>query len=100
MQRLMIFAISAIAPGAVAANGGEALGPASVGPRTVTFTYEARVTLPADAHELELPLPREEDQAVLALRLTGSRPPTVMRLPGSGDRVAYLRVADPHEPVT
>jgi len=102
MRRLMMFAISTITLGPAAASGGEALGPESVGPRTVTFTYEARVTPPADAHELELwlPLPREEDQAVLALRLTGSRPPTVMRLPGSGDRVAYLRVADPHEPVT
>ena len=45
-----------------------------VGPRTVRFTYEARVTPPAGSRVLELwlPLPREEDQEVLDLKLDGS----------------------------
>src|SRR6266700_1348870 len=50
--------------------------------------------------ELWLPLPREEDQAVLALRLDGTAAATVVHLAPSGDRAAYLRVAEPKGTVT
>lgn len=75
--------------------------PTALGPRTVRFTYETTVTPPAGTHVLEvwLPLPREDDQQVLAVALGGARGATVVRLP-SGDRAAYLRVDDPSGPVT
>jgi transglutaminase-like putative cysteine protease len=78
------------------------LGPAALGPRTVRFTYEARVTAPTGAHVVELwmPVVREDDQQVLELRLRGSAPPTVVRLGASGDRAAYVRAVDPDGPVT
>jgi transglutaminase-like putative cysteine protease len=78
------------------------LGPAALGSRTVRLTYEARVKVPdgASTVELWLPLPREEDQSVLALAVAGSGHPAVVTLPGSGDRAAYLRVERPAGVVT
>jgi transglutaminase-like putative cysteine protease len=75
---------------------------ADVGPRTVRLTYEARVTPPTGAHvaELWLPVVREDDQRILDLKVTGSSPPTMVRLGTSGDRAAYLRVADPKGALT
>jgi transglutaminase-like putative cysteine protease len=72
----------------------------ALGPHTVRYTYEARVTPPAGTRLLEmwLPLPREDDQQVRDLGLTGSAPLTTVRL-GSGDRAAYLRVTDPKGPL-
>jgi len=86
---------------AVAARADDQIPPAALGPRVVRFTYEARVPAPADAKVLEvwLPVPREEDQAVLEIKLDGSGHPTLVPLP-SGDRVAYLRVAAPTGAVT
>jgi len=92
-------ALSLLAASAFAADP---IGPGAVGPRTVRLTYEARVTPPegAGAVELWLPLPREDDQSVLELTLTGSGHPTVVTLPASGDRAAYLRVARPAGAIT
>src|SRR5262249_53240189 len=80
----------------------EELPRAALGSRAVRFSYEAKVTPPDGAAvvELWLPLPRDEDQVVLDLRLAGSGHPTVVRLDPSGDRVAYLRVDHPHGAVT
>src|SRR5438105_3422312 len=80
----------------------EPIPPAALGARTVRFTYEARVTPPDGARDVEvwLPLPREDDQRVLDVRLSGSAPATVVRVFPAGDRAAYLRVAAPHGPVT
>jgi transglutaminase-like putative cysteine protease len=102
MRRFTIVPILAIILAGAQTRAGDRLGPADLGSRTVSFTYEARVTPPEGTRELDLwmPLPREEDQAVLALSLRGSAEPTVVRLPGSGDRAAYLRVANPAGPVT
>src|SRR5436190_20750603 len=74
----------------------------ALGPRPARFTYEARVTAPPGARVLELwlPLPREDDQAIMELHLKGTAPATVGRLSPSGDRVAYLRVTDPQGTVT
>src|SRR5262245_53503786 len=79
---------------------GEVIPRTALGPRTVRFTYEAHVTPPADARVLELwlPVPHEDDQEVLELTLQGPTP-TVVRFP-SGDRAAYVRVADPRHPIT
>jgi transglutaminase-like putative cysteine protease len=86
---------------ALPALAADPIGPGALGPRTVRFTYEAKVAVPPDAKEVELwlPLPREEDQQVLDLRLDGSARPGVVRLSGSADRAAYVRVANPKEPV-
>ena len=75
---------------------------AALGPRTVRIAYQAKVAAPDGAGDVELwlPLPREDDQSVLDLRLVGSGHPTVVRLEPSGDRLAYLRVEHPHGPVT
>jgi transglutaminase-like putative cysteine protease len=100
MHRLVAsIALSLLAASALAA---EPIGPAAVGPRTVRLTYEARVTPPegAGAVELWVPLPREDDQAVLELTLAGSGHPTVVTLPGSADRAAYVRVAQPSGVIT
>src|SRR2546428_3855925 len=80
----------------------EPIGPAALGPRTVRFIYEARATPPPEAREFELwlPLPREEDQQVLDVKLTGTAPVTVVRLSGSGDRAAYLHPAQPKGTMT
>ena len=98
MQRYFLIALLF---GASVASADE-LGPAALGPRTVRFTYEARIAAPDGAHLLELwlPLPREDDQSVLDLRVAGSSAPTVVRLTPSGDRAAYVRVADPKGVVT
>ena len=87
---------------AASAAAADSIGPDSLGPRTVRLTYEARVTPPegANAVEVWLPLPREEDQTVLELTLGGSGHPTVVTLPGSADRAAYLRVSRPAGPIT
>src|SRR5262249_18130288 len=44
--------------------GADPIPPGALGARTVRFTYEARITPPDGAHEVELwlPLPREDDQ--------------------------------------
>ena len=64
---------------AAAARADDVITPAALGPRTVHLTYEARVTPPDGARVLELwlPLPREEDQAVMELHLGGTAPATV-----------------------
>src|SRR2546426_4577470 len=86
---------------ATAALGADSIGRDAVGPRTVRLAYEARLTPPpAPARaELWLRLRREENQAVRELKLTGTGRVTVMRLPESADRVAWVRVEKPHEPV-
>src|SRR5882724_11375487 len=86
---------------AVAPAVADVLGPDALGPRSVRYTYEARVTPPPGSRVLEmwLPLPREDDQQVLDVRLSGSAPVTTVRL-ASGDRAAYLRVTDPKAPLT
>src|SRR5881628_272486 len=88
--------------GVAAARADDTITPAALGPRVVRLTYEARATPPDGTRVLELwlPLPREEDQAVLALRLDGTAPATVVHLAPSGDRAAYLRVAEPKGTVT
>src|SRR6185295_12528031 len=96
MQKL-ISTVTVLAVAATTALAGDPIGPAALGPRTVRFTYEARVTPPAGAQTVELwvPLPREDDQSILDLKLAGRGHPAVVRLPGSYDRAAYVRVADP-----
>src|SRR3989454_1380074 len=90
------------ATGVAAARADDAITPAALGPRVVRLTYEARVTPPDGARVLELwlPLPREEDQAVMELHLSGTAPASVVRLAPSGDRAAYVRVAEPRGTVT
>ncbi|TMB56702.1 MAG: hypothetical protein E6J60_05525, partial [Deltaproteobacteria bacterium] len=68
--------------GVAGARADDAITPAALGPRVVRLTYEARATPPDGTRVLELwlPLPREEDQAVLALRLDGTAPATVVHL--------------------
>src|SRR2546422_11589486 len=85
------------APGVAAARAADPIPPGALGPRVVRLTYEARAAPPDGTRVLELwlPLPREEDQAVLALRLDGTAPATVVHLAPSGDRAAYLRGAEP-----
>ena len=87
---------------ATAALGADSIGRDAVGPRTVRLAYEARLTPPPGTERVELwlPLPREENQAVRELKLTGTGRVTVMRLPESADRVAWVRVEKPHEPKT
>ncbi len=87
---------------AAVSAGGEPIRPAALGPCTMRFTYEARVTPPVGAREVEvwLPLPREDDQRVLDVRLAGIAPATIVRLSPSGDRAAYLRIAAPKGTVT
>lgn len=101
MQRL-VSTVAVLVGLSATALAGDPIGPSALGPRTVRFTYEARVTPPAGAHEVQvwLPLPREDDQSILDLKLTGTGHATVVRLPGSFDRAAYLRVADPTGPIT
>src|SRR2546422_471872 len=90
------------APGVAAARAADPIPPGALGPRVVRLTYEARAAPPDGTRVLELwlPLPREEDQAVLALRLEGTAPATVVHLAPSGDRAAYLHLADPKGTVT
>ena len=80
----------------------EPITPAQLGPRTVRFTYEMRVTPPPGTKLLEawLPLPREEDQSVIDVHLSGTASTTVVRLFDSGDRAAYLRATPPGGVVT
>jgi transglutaminase-like putative cysteine protease len=98
----LLLAVVLLAAGAAAVRAEDAITPAALGPRAVRLTYEARVTPPEGTRALELwlPLPREEDQAVLALRLEGTAPATVVHLAPSGDRAAYLHVAHPKGTVT
>jgi transglutaminase-like putative cysteine protease len=97
-----IVAIALAALFTSAARAADPLGADDLGPRTVSYTYEARVVPPEGTAVLELwmPLPREEDQAVLSLSLGGTGTPAVVPQPGTGDRAAYLRVAHPSAPVT
>ena len=90
--------LSLLAASALAADP---IGPADLGTRTVRLTYGARVVPPegASAVELWLPLPREDDQTVLELKLAGTGHPAVVTL-ASGDRAAYLRVAERSGPIT
>src|SRR5438477_3184558 len=99
MTHLVSLALILLATSPVAADP---IPPAALGPRTLRFTYEARITPPDGAHEIELwlPLPREDDQRVLDVRLTGTAPATIVRLFPAGDRAAYLRIAAPKGPVT
>jgi transglutaminase-like putative cysteine protease len=85
-----------------AAEPPAALAPGDLGARTVSYVYEAHATPPPGTKVLELwmPLPREEDQTVLALSLSGTAPATAVSQRASGDRVAYVRVTDPTGPVT
>jgi transglutaminase-like putative cysteine protease len=85
-----------------AAAGAEEIPRSALGPRTVAFTYEATLEPPPGAKlvELWLPLPRDEDQTVRELRVTGTADPTVRVLGPSGDRVAYVRVERPSGAVT
>ena len=98
----LLLAVVLLASGVTAVRADDAITPAALGPRTVRLTYEARVTPPEGARVLELwlPLPREEDQAVLEVKLAGTAPATVVALSPSGDRAAYVRVADPKGTVT
>ncbi len=97
-----LLAVALLVAGVTAVRADDTLTPAVLGPRTVRFTYTARVTPPEGARLLELwlPLPREEDQAVLALRLESAPPATVVHLATSGDRAAYLRVTEPRGTIT
>lgn len=100
MQKpVLVATLAALVATAAAADE---IPPAALGPRTVRFTYEARFTPPAWAKSVELwlPLPREEAQRVLDLRLAGSATPTVVHLTPSGDRAAYVRLDAPNGPVT
>src|SRR5437762_1681348 len=83
------------------ASGGDRIEPAALGARTARFTYEARVAPPqgAEVVELWLPLPRDEDQRVLDLVVSGATPASVRTIEPSGDRLAYVRVERPREPV-
>src|SRR2546428_14186355 len=62
--------------GVAAARADDAITPAALGPRVVCLTYEARATPPDGTRvlELSLPPPREEDQALPALRLAPTAP--------------------------
>src|SRR5437870_11061424 len=86
---------------AAAVLASDTIGRDALGPRTIRLAYEARVTPPPGTERVELwlPLPREENQAVRELKLTGTGRVTVMRLPESADRVAWVRVEKPREPV-
>src|SRR5205823_7980988 len=79
----------------------DTIGRDALGPRTIRLAYEARVTPPPGTERVELwlPLPREENQAVRELKLSGSGHVTVVRLPESADRVAWVRAEKPSEPV-
>ncbi len=85
---------------ACAVGRADEITPAALGSRTFRYTYEARITPPPDSRALEVwvPLPREEDQQVLDLRVSGATPVTTVRL-ASGDRAAYVRVTDPKQPI-
>src|SRR5262245_29574556 len=99
MRRAATLVLLALTATAAAA---EPITPAQLGSRTVRFTYEMRVTTPPGTKLLEawLPLPREEDQSVLDVRLSGTVSTTVVRLPDSGDHAAYLRAMSPGGVVT
>jgi transglutaminase-like putative cysteine protease len=90
--------VTVLAAGGAAA----AITPADLGARSVRLVYEARVTAPPGTRVLELwqPLPREDGQRVLELKLAGSAPPRVVPLGTAGDRAAYLRVTNPTGPLT
>jgi transglutaminase-like putative cysteine protease len=94
--------VAAVIVLAGARAGADELTRGALGPRTVRFTYEARFAPPAGAGVVEvwLPLPREDDQTIRDLRLTGDPRPSVLVLHPSGDRVAYVRVERPTGAVT
>jgi len=99
IARLSVFALVLLS---TSLASGDEISASALGPRTARFTYEARVTAPEGAHVLEvwLPLPREDDQSVMDVKLAGPGQVTVVRLTPSGDRAAYVRLADPHGMVT
>jgi len=72
----------------------------ALGPRTVGYTYEVTVTVPPGAKlaEVAVPLPREDDQTILAIDLSGPGSVSVRPLPG-GDRMAFWRIEGPGESV-
>src|SRR2546428_13365394 len=84
--------------GVAAARADDAITPGALGPRVVRLTYEARATPPDGTRVLELwlPLPREEDQAVLALRLRRPAPAPPRAPPPPGPPGAPLRAAGAH----
>src|SRR3989442_1655832 len=88
--------------GVAAARADDAITPAALGPRVVRLTYEARATPPDGTRVLELwlPLPREEDQAVLALRLDGTAPATLVHLAPPGDPAPHLPAPEPKRTAT
>src|SRR5947199_9548718 len=96
-MHLLLAVVLLTTTGVPAARADDAITPAALGPRVVRLTYEARATPPDGTRVLELwlPLPREEDQAVLALRRDGTARATVVHLAPSGDRAAYPRGAEP-----
>src|SRR2546428_7899829 len=95
-MHLLLAVVLLTTAGVAAARADDAITPAALGPRVVRLTYEARVTPPDGTRVLELwlPLPREEDQAVLALRLDGTAPATGLHLGPPGPPAAYLRPAE------
>src|SRR5437870_8895308 len=100
-MRSLISSLLLLFASAGSAIAGDTIGRDALGPRTIRLTYEARVE-PApgtERVELWLPLPREENQAVRELKLSGSGRVTVLRLPESADRVAWVRAEKPREPV-
>jgi transglutaminase-like putative cysteine protease len=72
----------------------------ALGPRIVGYTYEVTLTVPPGAKlaEVAMPLPREDDQNVLAIDLSGPGSVSVRPLP-SGDRMAFWRIEGPGESV-
>ncbi len=69
-----------------------------LGSRRFRFTYEARIIdIPPGARLLEMwiPLPREEGQEILDLRIEGTAPVTIGYTEKSGDRYAYMRLKNP-----
>ena len=71
---LVLTLLAATAPSGQAAEQSPAvLAAGDLGARTVSYVYEAHATPPAGTKVLELwmPLPREEDQTLLALSLSG-----------------------------
>ena len=86
---------------ALPAHAADRLEPAALGARTARIAYEARLVPPEGATvvELWLPLPRDEDQRVQDLVVSGTEPSSVRTLEPSGDRLAYVRVEEPRQAV-
>jgi transglutaminase-like putative cysteine protease len=88
--------IALLAAAAALTAAADEIAPSALGPRTARYVYEARANVPEGARvvELWLPLPREEDQSILDLKLSGA-PATVVTLSPSGDRLAHVRIENP-----